>query len=231
MSDGYSETASQFWLDAWHYSASKLDRTAGDADEEAFWEDFAPVYDIKSPLAALAGELIAEVVDMFEPGDDVLEIGPGTGAFTKRLYPHVSSWTGVEPSAAMRREFARLWPAELGDIPDLLPSRWEDCTVSAADVVFTANAVYRIRDMRTCLKRLNDTARRRVIMVQTIGRPHANPLEVKIGDTIIERERAHVISDILSELKIEHRFRVHQVMRNNIPCSVGLIDWHPTVVD
>nr|WP_321981899.1 hypothetical protein [uncultured Cohaesibacter sp.] len=231
MSDVYSETASQFWLDAWHYSASKLDRTASHDAEEAFWQEFAPGYDVRSPLAALAGDLIADVIDMLEPRDEVLEIGPGSGAFTKRLYPHVASWRGVEPSASMRREFARLWPSELGRMPDLVPSRWEECKVTAADVVFTANAVYRVRDMRTCLTRLNNTARRRVIMVQTIGRPHASPLEVKIADTIIERERAHAMSDILSEMNIEHRFRVYQVIRNNMPCSVGLIDWHPTALD
>lgn len=227
MSDEYFQTASQFWLDAWHYSASKLDRTASDDAEEAFWEAFAPGYDAKSPLAALADALIADVVDMLEPSDDVLEIGPGTGAFTKRLYPHIASWTGIEPSAAMRREFVRLWPAKLGSVPELLPSKWEDSPASSADVVFTVNAVYRVSDMRKCLVRLNETAKRRVIMVQTVGRPHANPLQVKIGDTIVERERAHAISDILSEMKIDHHFRIYEVMRDNRPCPVALIDWCP----
>lgn len=223
----YSKPASQFWLDAWHYSASKLQRTANDDAEEAFWKEFAPNYDVKSPLAALAIELIADVIKILKPSDDVLEIGPGTGAFTKRLYPHISSWKGVEASAAMRREFTRLWPTELGRMPELIPSKWEECNVAATDVVFTANAVYRVRDMRDCLLRLNDTARRRVIMVQTIGRPFANPLEVKIGDVIIERERANTISDILAEININHRFRTYSVLHEGISCPVALIDWKP----
>ncbi|WP_316863328.1 methyltransferase domain-containing protein [uncultured Cohaesibacter sp.] len=223
----YPKSASQFWLDAWHYSASKKDRTASDAAEEAFWQDCAPDYDVKSPLASLAIELIADVIDLLNSGDEVLEIGPGTGAFTKRLYPHVSSWKGVEPSAAMRREFVRLWPAEMGRMPDLIPSKWEECNVAASDVVFTANAVYRVRDMYDCLQRLNDAAKRRVIMVQTIGRPFADPLEVKLGDEIIERERANAISDVLSEMNIEHRFRTYTVPRNEISCPVVLIDWCP----
>ena len=88
------------------------------------------------------------------------------------------------------------------------------------------NAVYRIQDMAACLRRMDETARRHIILVQTIGLPYAPPLKVFMDDGFVERERAYAMADILSELGVAFRFRTYKIDRGFGPINqVALIDW------
>ena len=95
-------SASEFWRAALQQSGELLSRQTDDEAEEAFWQDYAPGNDQKSPLAACATELIDDLRAMIGADWHMVEIGAGTGAFTRRLAPHVSRTTVVEPSAASR---------------------------------------------------------------------------------------------------------------------------------
>lgn len=217
---------SQFWTLAWEQAAAVNPRIGSDAEEEAFWQDLAPNYDVKSPLAEHSGALLADVFPLLAKDDTLIEIGPGTGAFTRILAPHVGRVLAVEPSASMRSVLLAGWnsPTPL----ELLPTKWEDCRGLRADVVFSANAVYRVRDMAACLRRMDEAARRHVILVQTIGNPYAAPLTVSIDGRPVERERAHAMADVLAELGIAHRSRIYTVDRGFGPLhDVALIDWSP----
>src|SRR5690606_34271288 len=97
---------------------------------------------------------------------------------------------------AMRAEFARRWqeagPAGIAE-PDLIAATWETATPPPAEVLFSANAVYRVRDMKAALLKMHRAARRRVILVQTLDPKGAGPLVVEVGDRRIERPRAYAI--------------------------------------
>lgn len=182
-------------------------------------------YDRTSPLAACATELVEELRQLVRPRWHLLEIGPGTGAFTRRIARGLSRVTIVEPSAAMRMEFERLW-----DVPDIvrpLPCKWEDAPPLDADIVFGANAFYRIPDIAAAIARMNQAARHRVALVQTVGRPHANPMTVETDGQAWEAERADVLCGVLAELGIAYRRRDHEVMRPDGPSRVALVDWVP----
>lgn len=208
-------TPSAFWTAAWQQSTQSNPRQGDDAAEEAFWRDFAPGYDEKSPLAQRAGTVVADAIALLEKTDTVLEIGPGSGAFTRLVVPHVASLAGIEPSAAMQAEFRRCWPDALGPLPELSLSKWEDAAPPATPpaVIFTCNAVYRIADMEAALRKMDATASRHVVMIQTIGHPYASPLKLTREGRDYERERAHAISDILDELSIAHHLRTYTVER------------------
>jgi len=219
-------SAALFWTRAFEHSAIANPRQRDDVAEEAFWQDYAPHYDVRSPLASLAGVIVADVIALLQPGDRLLEIGPGSGAFTCRLAAHVGAIAGVEPSAAMRETLVRQWPKTCGSVPRLIAGKWEDSTVPYSDVVFAANALYRVRDIGPALRKMTAYAARHVMIVQTIGRPHAGPLVVPHDGTVLERERADALSDVLDEMGIAHRRRVYSIDRGDTePCDVALIDW------
>lgn len=179
----------------------------------------------KKPLAASADEVISDIRDLMNDGWHLLEIGAGPGAFTRRLASNLSRITVVEPSKAMRAEFARLWDGS--DIVETLPVKWEDTPETAADVVFGANAFYRLNDIASAVLKMNRTARHRIAFVQTVGRPHANPLTVSLDGVTEERERADALCDVLGELGIEHRRRDYCILRPSGPSRATLIDWVP----
>lgn len=214
-----------FWSIAQKQSGQRLPRQTNDAAEEAFWQDYAPGYDEKSPLAASADALIRDLASLIKESWNLLEIGAGPGAFTRRLAPGLSRITVVEPSQAMRAEFARLWDGP--DIVETLPVKWEDAPEIEADIVFGANAFYRLDDIAAAVLKMNRTARHRVALIQTVGRPHANPLTVTLDGVTEERERADALCDALSELGIEHRRRDYDILRSTGPSRAALIDWVP----
>lgn len=217
---------SELWTLAWEQAAATNPRIGSDAEEEAFWQDLAPAYDVKSPLAEHSGALLADIVPLLAKGDTLLEVGPGTGAFTRRLAPYVGRIAAVEPSSAMRSVLLDGWNSSTP--LEVVTRKWEDCPDLRADVLFSANAVYRVRDMVACLRRMQQAARRHVILVQTIGKPYAAPLTVSIDGEHVERERAHAIADILGELGIAYRSRTYTVNRGFGPIhDVALIDWSP----
>lgn len=218
-----------FWTLAFEQSTHVNPRQGDDSAEEAFWHDYAPHYDERSPLARLATEVVADTRALLHRSDLILEIGPGSGAFSRRLADCVANIIGVEPSSSMRAEFMRRWPDDMRPTPQLIASKWEDSDPPAADVVFSANALYRVADIAGALLKMTRCARRRIILVQTVGRPHANPLVVQTEGYTYERERADALCDVLGELDIAFRDRRYLVDRgDSTACEVALIDWPGT---
>ena len=218
-------SAAAFWQAAHVQSGKRLARQVDDAAEESFWRDYAPGYDQKSPLAACASELIDDLRGLIRSDWHLVEIGAGPGAFTRRLAAHFARITVIEPSAAMRAEFEKLWDGRAS--VETLGCKWEDAPVLDADMVFAANALYRIKDISSALLKIDATARHRVALVQTIGRPHASLLSVTRDGETVERERADALCDALTELGIGHNRRDYQIDRPDGPSRAALIDWVP----
>lgn len=219
------EAASAFWREAHRQAGRGVSRQKDDGAEEAFWQEHAPGYDRRSPLAECATELIDDLRDLAESGLHLLEIGAGPGAFTRRLARGLSRITVVEPSAAMRAEFLKLWHGP--ETVEVVPLKWEDAPEMRADIVFGANAFYRIPDIVPAILKMNAAARRRVALVQTVGLPHARPVSVTVDGVTDERERADVLCGVLRELGIAHRRRDYDVQRPDGPSRAALIDWAP----
>ena len=220
-------TPSTFWKVAFAQKAERDERWRDHAAEEAFWRDYAPNYDERSPLALRADALVTDLLPLLRPGDRMLEIGSGTGSFTRRIADHVGEISAVEPSTAMRKEFLRRWEEARSDAPPRLwPCSWEDTPELETDVVFGCNAFYRMEDIATSLSKMHRCAARRVVLIQSVGAPYAPPLHVRLDGRLLERERAHALADVLRELEICHRLRPYSVERAPDTWSdVALIDW------
>lgn len=230
-SDYLGNSASEFWIKAWEQASEKDERTSSDREEEKYWQENASVYDDRNPLATYTDELMQQVIMRLDENDSLLEVGSGTGGFTTLLAPHVKSITIVEPSASMFKAFQQNWVATGYPMPLHIHSKWETAESPQVDVLFSANAVYRIRDMKECLIKMNVAAKKKVFLVQSMERPFAGPLSVAVDGHTVECERAVAISDILNELNIDHEFEKFLVTRKNgMKHPVALIHWVPQVV-
>lgn len=219
-------TPSMFWKQAFAQAAESDVRWRDHAAEEAFWREYAPGYDERSPLAQHADTLVNNLIALLRPADHLLEIGPGSGAFTQRIAGHVGEIAGVEPSMAMRAELLRRWEPRLGTPPRLRSCRWEDAPELACDVIFGSNAFYRMEDVAISVLKMQRCAARCVVLVQSVGAPYAQPLRAQLNGRMFERERAHALSDVLDELGIGHRLRLYSVERApGTWGDVALIDW------
>lgn len=213
-----------FWRAAWTAAVEENPRWRDAETDEAFWSDYAPAYDERSPLAACATDLISDMRALLPKGGTLLDIGAGTGAFTRRLATGLSAVTCVEPSAAMRRAFASTWDHPL-DV-NCIPTDWLTAPDGlTADLVLCANALYRTESIDEALRKMIRAARCRVAIVQSVGRPYAGPLQLLEGDKLWERERADALCDVLSVLGLQHQRQDYSVARPDGESQVALIVW------
>lgn len=196
------------WKNGWERSVQKDERIKSDRVEEEFWQGYAPIYDQKNPLAPRAGESIARCHQLLQPSYHLLEIGAGTGGFTTQIAPFVRHVTIVEPSASMRDQFVANWNVHGLDRSKLSieTCKWEQIQSMSCDVVFCANALYRVKELDVNLLKMNATADRYVYIVQSMGRPYAASVSIETLSGIKEYERSDLISFTLKELGIKHEY-------------------------
>ncbi|MEM9316727.1 MAG: class I SAM-dependent methyltransferase [Pseudomonadota bacterium] len=209
---------------AWEVSVAENPRWRDAQADEAFWASRARSYDERSPLASCATELVADLRSLLSPGGTLLEIGAGTGAFTRQLAPNLSEVTCVEPSSAMRRAFASAWnhPLHVRSIA----SDWLTAPENlAADLVLCVNALYRTADIATALEKMTRAARGHVAIAQSVGRPHARPLKFYEAGRLWERERADALGHVLDALGLAYRREDYDVMRPDGGSVVALLVW------
>lgn len=163
-----------------------------DADaDESFWADSVDTYEDRfvEPPAGL--DTISELVNK---ADSVLEIGPGTGRYTRRLASLASRVTAVEdakPARSFLRE--RLEAEGHSDAVDIRPAAWEDVIINAGghkteegsadsslaearpntvaphDVVLACWSLYRQPSLDDCLDRILTAADKGFVLVDSPG--------------------------------------------------------------
>lgn len=216
--------AAAFWRAAWEASVADNPRWEDAEADEAFWSDYAPNYDERSPLAACATDLIADLRSLVPADGTLLEIGSGTGAFTRLLAPSLSAITCVEPSPAMRQAFDAAWDHPMR--VESIPTDWLAAPDGLrADVVLCANALYRTVDIAAALTKMTHAARKSVALVQSVGRPYTSPLKIVENGYAWERERADALCDVLQALGSNYERRDYQVRRPDGESHVTLLTW------
>ena len=156
----------------WRFATAN-DRTLqrDHAAELAFWEQRAEHYEAHS-LARRLPALVERVVSLAGPPGRLLDLGCGVGSFALPLAAAGHHITAVDQSPAMLAVFRRrLSGAKL--VIRLVQARIEQLLTTPHDVVLAANALYRIADPAPVLAAIHRWARRRVIVVWSVGRPPA----------------------------------------------------------
>jgi 2-polyprenyl-3-methyl-5-hydroxy-6-metoxy-1,4-benzoquinol methylase len=190
-------------LQAWSNDVTnRLDESA----DLAFWERVADAYDAEA-LATRVPVIVERVRQLVPAGASILDVGAGTGAFTLPLAAHAARVTALDYSPAMLRVLRRkLQAAAAPDNVQVVLARWEDAQIEAHDVVFAANALYRVADPRLALTKIVATARRRGIIVWSVGRqPGPQPVGYQPGPDYVHLVDGLFALDVFAHVELIER--------------------------
>ena len=134
--------------------------------EESFWERFG-AWTETLEKSGYPGDLLERVIALVRPGDSVLDIGAGAGAYAVPVARVASRVTAVEPSPVQFSRLERnIEEAALRNVT-VVRSRWEDIDpahIGAHDVVLAAFC-FQMHDIRAALDAMCLVARRSVVLI------------------------------------------------------------------
>ncbi len=154
-------SAAETWGEMVRVEHEQSDRMRG-ARPTDHWRQYA--HQFKADPHRRDDTLVERLRDHLLPGDSLLDVGAGGGRLALPLALTCRSVTAVEPSPSMcavLRETAE----EAGIEVKVVESGWAEATVDPADVVLCSHVVYVVQDIETFVRKLNQHARRLVLMV------------------------------------------------------------------
>lgn len=223
-------------LQAWSSDASNRLEAAADL---AFWERVANDYDTGA-LAVRVPAVLERVRALVPPGATVLDVGAGTGAFALPLAEVATAVTALDYSPSMLAVLERKlrMPGAPTNIR-LVCQRWEDAMVGPADVVLAANALYRSTDPRGALAKMIQVARRRGIIIWSVGRQDA-PQQIVRDQVEPERYRpgpdyVHVVEglfalDVFAQVELISTDDTQRYPTDDAAAD-GLLSWAPVLAE
>ncbi len=156
-------TALRRWQE--HVTACREARKREDA---AMWHRLADWYDKWVEHNDYVDVVLSRLPTQLGRRTRVLEIGPGSGAFTLPLASSVGQVVAVEPSRAMREALRRnIAEADLTNV-DVLPERVEEGLADVEgsfDLALASNSLYNVEPIDDVMRRLVGIARHSVILM------------------------------------------------------------------
>lgn len=154
-----------------------------DAVDLAVWRELAPGFDGPNTQTKRAPDLLGRVMELVPPGASILDIGAGTGNYAIPLAQQGCDVTALDHSPDMLAVLQHKLEREgvTGVTPQ--PGRWEDAQIAPHDYVLAANCLYRTADLQHALERFSSLARKRVLIIFSIGTPYMllNALNQSLG--------------------------------------------------
>lgn len=145
-----------------HHAQTERARVDGGVEED-FWAPIASRF--RDDPSREDDPVLNRLVTWVDAGSTVLDVGGGAGRFAIPLAKRCRQVTLVDPSAAML-ETLKSAAADAGveNITSMQAS-WEDADVEPADMVLCAHVVYGVTDIEPFLRKLEEHARKRVVIV------------------------------------------------------------------
>ncbi len=151
--------------------------------EEKFWADHVDEYEERF-IGKPAG--LTKIRSLVGQSETVLEIGPGTGRYTRPLARHADSVTAIEASCSMTERLDRtLESADCRDQVSIITDEWPTTDIESHDWVIAGWSLYRQPDLQNCLGRILETATKGFVIVDSPGTlpPHRR-IAVREGDRL-----------------------------------------------
>lgn len=150
-------TALQEWQQ--RIDACRMDREESD---EEMWQRSAYWYDTWVQQNDYVELILPRLLQRVGSTARVLEIGPGSGAFTLPLASNVEEIVAFEPSSAMQQILAQnLTKAGIANVR-LVPSRFEDELIEvdrSFDLALASHSLYNMKSINAVIQRLVRLAR------------------------------------------------------------------------
>lgn len=157
--------ATRKWTETVLAEHAQSDRVRSGNPQADHWRGLAHRFAPASRDDAYRDGTLKALLRVVRSDDTVLDVGAGAGRLAVPLAEQCRHVTAVEPSEAMVErltEQAQAWGVRNLAV---VPERWEDVTVEAADVVICAHVVYTVIDIERFLEKLAAHARREVALV------------------------------------------------------------------
>jgi len=156
-------------LERWQAQV-RASRANRNESEEHLWQRLAQWYDDWARHNDYVARVLPRLLAYVDAESRVLEIGPGSGAFTLPLARAVHHIVAFEPSAAMRRVLeSKLADAAIANvrvIPRPIEEGWAELD-GTFDLAFASHSLYNIEPIDQVVSQLVRLARRVVILMGT----------------------------------------------------------------
>lgn len=191
------------------------ERMIDDDKEEAFWQTYIPQK--SNALDDYASSIRAELLRFLEPGDHVLEIGPGWGNYTFAAAEKASMLTCVDSSSSVLDYLQEETRRRGFHHTQFIRAKWEEYEPQDRyDVVFGINCYYRMQDIDRALLNMNNAAKRLAIVGLTSGpeKPHLLEIHRQLGYKVKFQRRDYIyLTNMLYELGIDVNCKIMELER------------------
>ncbi len=146
--------------------AKRMQGMRADRTEDQ-WKDLAEYYDEWCRLTNYPGKILDRVLSFLDRDFRILEIGPGTGAFTIPVAEHVKEVVALEPSGAMINVLERKINEKGIDNIRIIKSGLEEAEsekIGKFDIVLAAYSLG-VRDFRTAIEKMNSFSGKYCIII------------------------------------------------------------------
>jgi 2-polyprenyl-3-methyl-5-hydroxy-6-metoxy-1,4-benzoquinol methylase len=157
--------AGKKWAETVRAEHAQADRVRTDSPGGDHWRTLAHRFAPTSREEAYKDDTLQALLRIVKPEDTVLDVGAGAGRLAVPLAERCHHVTAVEPSASMVErltEQAKAWGVRNLSV---VPQKWEDAEVQAADIVICAHVLYTVLDIEGFLVKLAAHANREVGLI------------------------------------------------------------------
>jgi len=165
-------TAAESWRELAEAHHAQTERVRADGGvEKDFWAPIASRF--KDDPSREDDPVLNRLMTWVDEDSTVLDVGGGAGRFAIPLAKRCRKVTLVDPSAAMLETLQKA-SAEAG-VENITSAHanWEEAEVEPADMVLCAHVIYGVTDIEPFLRKLEEHARKRVVVVSHAVAPVA----------------------------------------------------------
>ena len=136
-----------------------------------FWRSLAPMF--RADPHRTDDEALDAISALVDPDSTVLDVGGGAGKYAVALAFKSSAVTVVEPSESMLEQLNEAAEEAGCSNVEAVFSEWETANVPASDTVLCSHVVYGVAEIVPFIAKLNDHAKRRVILLSFVDSPQS----------------------------------------------------------
>ena len=156
-------TAIERWREMILQEHAQSDSMKPEPREADFWTPYARNF--RTDPRREGDELLDFLLTQVTPADTLIDVGAGGGRLALPLALHCRRVVAVEPSPSMCAVLRETAAEHNIDNVSLVESDWLNATAEQAEIALCSHVVYTVQDIGPFVRKLEDSAARRVLVV------------------------------------------------------------------